>query len=427
MKKIILITIQILIGIYFVYINFPFKFYKEIDLIDGYAYDLCYTLGDTVKLHLNSSDSSDAYYFKIYNSTHEIFDSVPLTCYPQDQRLDSVSQLGKDYHQNAFFVITNKFDEGTYFLEDKIPFIINYPYDSVDITVVIPYFNVFAQKYKLIDSSVVSLKNLYEFDEQTIELLHYMDSLKHTYKIKFTTDVFLDSSVSYEKTKTIFMYGNTTFWTENARLKFNNFIQKGGNGIIVSAYIMNKVATIDNRSGTVHYNKQIDLSANWNNSQNSSYYSLGSCFNCGTWKLYTNNEKLHKKYHIISPKSPLLKDINISEINIKNAIYNFTPIYIIKNHKPIIDVDYIEFYKGEIIAYNMIKSGVPTFVSGINILKKNKESGIIINYGTESILNAENFHQATTRKLLDNGIDLLMSGKNVFTKNHETCIYCLKK
>lgn len=234
--------------------------------------------------------------------------------------------------------------------------------------------------------------------------------------------------------KLLIIVGHSEYWTRKARENIDKFVANGGNLLILSGNVMwwhvrynnskNKMICYrysDIDPDTIMKNKTVQ----WNDSvlKYNIFKSIGADFSLGGYG-NTDKDMGWDGYKVIKPNSPIFRNTEIkkdSVIALYTEEYDGAPLLGFNNlNEPILDSNKLNFYKAEIIAFDLgfrLKPTVGTFI----VFQKTPNSGIVINTASTNWCSKTGIggrDSIIIRKITQNMIDILLEpNSNVFSDN----------
>lgn len=232
----------------------------QVYIVDGYTDKQSYRAGDEVTFHLNgvafdgllshvpvlTSDST---------ATGELVDGLGFLHTQSSQSEGWVNGYG--YDATATWTVPSSLKSGYYFLAahdgnaNRVSFIVKAPDPSTaDIVVVIPTNTISAYShldpsYDFYDIAAPTLSfhrpqsrfNYGEFDNGLLEWL-VTSGMIDNYNISFISDMDLDNWSEIASAKLLIIPGHSEYWSRQARVYFDRFVDLGGNALILSGNTM---------------------------------------------------------------------------------------------------------------------------------------------------------------------------------------------
>jgi hypothetical protein len=448
-------------------------------LIDGYTDKQSYRAGETVTFFTRSAKKHGLIKLSLQTINGENSGN-PIT-FIQDVQAGMTMiepwKNGYGYTATAKWKVPKQLKSGMYFIKaaTPIPIIIKGDSTSAAITVVcctntdMAYTRDF--HYSL--NGVKSIGLYGEYDNKTPKNLIYspvisfhrpitkrdfMDGfLKWFYNsnyssINIISDKDLDDYSEINHSKLIIVIGHSEYWTRQARLNLDKFVEKGNNAMILSGNTMWWQVRYEEKNGnpqlicyrgkktgypqddpicdslleTTIFNKK-RLKYSIHGSIGAAWYPYGGyCVNQtdATGKI-TKQYLGFKGYSILLPNSPFLQGTGLKKGDTlarnfqswENGELDGAHItgYDAAN-LPLFNPNTIGFYRGEIIGYDhpSYHPEKPKPCAPILLLQRTCHSGKIINVNSNYWCRPSHFNQPMVQQITKNMIDLLLSQADVF-------------
>ncbi len=362
----------------------------------GYTDQVSYLPGDKARVYFQSTRGSELCRIDVFDlagdSVFSTSSIIPIaTGFPTD-----ASENGYRYPVAAEFSVP-ALQSGMYLIENRIPFIIKTD-EPVDALVIYPSntANAYAES---------GGKSLYSRQERPPKVSFHrpipLESLSEvclkwfTQLEDFTFGYIADSDMDFyeniAKAKVLVIAGHSEYWTRQARLNFDRFVDGGGHALVLSGNTMWwQVRYTEDGSGLICYkDDSLDPIAdpllrtiNWHEAklEYPILSSIGAHFPLGGYG--KQNDKGWNGYKIPSPLSPLFDGLNLIRgdiISLPTLEYDGAPItgYDAEGF-PVLDTDALGFEKVELLGFDLGFRVVETTATFM-IFRKTASSGIIIN------------------------------------------------
>jgi hypothetical protein len=368
-------------------------------VVDGYTDKTSYYPGDKIKVFLSFKPGELMCRLDIYTSTGSIAFSVPASVLVQAVQTDQPYRNGFGYEVSAEFTVPDV-KSGVYLIEQKIPVIIK-THRYIDVLVVYPSntANAYCEAggkslYSAIDQpNEVSFQRPIPVQNLSAVCLNWFSTLDD-FSIGYICDQDLDDPSSFANTNLICIVGHNEYWTRQARQNFDQFVNQGGNALILSGNTMWwQVRYSDDGSKLICYRDENEdpihdpllKTVTWDKAalQYPILSSIGVDFNHGGYGL--RSDAGWDGYKITNDTSPLLENTGLLQgnlVRIPSLEYDGAPLKgFDSNGDPVLDLEKLGFYKGEIVGYDKgfrVKETIATFC----IFQPRVNSGIIINTAT---------------------------------------------
>ena len=223
--------------------------------------------------------------------------------------------------------------------------------------------------------------------------------------------------------------GHSEYWTRNARLNFDRFIDAGKHALVLSGntawwqvrYSADKTQMICYKDILLDPEPNALLKTiKWTTASLKLKIipSFGQDFSLGGYG--TKVDSGWNGFKILLPQSPILAGTGLKYEDVLSCpTVEFDGTYLIRNQTsphPILDTAKLKFYRAELLGYDMgavSKTTIGTFIA----FKKTQTSGVIINVGSTDWCSTVGFAGISSNsiKLITaNSINLLMTDQNVF-------------
>jgi hypothetical protein len=387
---------------------------SKLDVKDGFITNL-YT--DNISYFSNQA-------IKIHSSSNSFFSlerEIPLTDIMGNEvttlniKLTSQTENekplrnGLGYKKYLEYMFPENTKSGIYLIDKKYPVIIKSKKPS-DITVVYPYGNnVLYESYNnknvfSLKEKKASLNRTSQIDVYSLGLKSLFNSLNDLGSVNYITDLDIENLVNFDQSKILILYGKSSCWTPKMKSSLTTYISNGGNVLMMSTYGLNNVCWYKRESNTITmYNDTSASMISWLN-YNGAHpeKSVGIS--------YTNGGYSDNSFYYISDKThPILKGVDQDTLNLKANLYSSPPVKWV-NNSPKIDLASLNFYSGEILAYEKASfKENDNGIKGIFVLQPDSNSGKIISLGTEDWCLKENYEENKSIQMItENAIKFLL-------------------
>lgn len=372
----IIVLIGLLLVIFFK-INF-----SDLLLTECYTNQPAYYAGDEVTLYYSSQRvfSFNVNIPIIDANKKEVF-SIHLSYHKEDIYENNVLSDGLQLTHKQTFTIPENIKSGIYFINGKHPLIIKNKTPQSNISVVYPFMNnLIYQPYQYqtvfdVKAATTSfLRTVYEDD--------YTKGLKKLFTeidANYITDIDLEDDSLLKNQQLLIIYGKATYYTPKMKQNIDDFVENGGNLLIMSSYYQNNICWYDSSNSKVTLiHPESDAIQSWQgylSQQNDSITTLTPLnYAYGGFSGNKNNLKINNSKH------PVLAGVK----NLSIASYlNMSLPSIWDNKKPIIDTSKMKVHHAEILAYNKASYNNNKGVRGIFIFQPTKTSGKIMSLVSE--------------------------------------------
>tara|TARA_Y100000385_G_scaffold47081_1_gene43694 strand:+ start:237 stop:2228 length:1992 start_codon:yes stop_codon:yes gene_type:complete len=416
----------------------------------GYTDKTSYQIGDTIRLYL-SNDSLEykpLFFENIFRDTIYISDSLFL----QPQQVTNPSPWKEGFgYEISININTDKLQQGVYFVEE-IPIIINDSSKNDEIIVLIPTATMAAYtssggKSFYVDyidgteqANTLSFQRPHRtINKKVLRVEPFLFWLENNYdNITYISDYDLNNGFDISGAKIFIITGHSEFWSKQQRIYFDDFIDNGGNALILSGNTMWKqIKYLDDGLRVYTYwlhhpNNGDPLGATgafqWPHSDYPIEPSIGSSFRDGGYGDVNDNG--WDGFKVIKENSPIFSNtfLNNGDIfSIQNRELDGRPIlYVNSEGLPVWDYESVHNRGGavETVAYDRtnwsLQGDLIEKFPGIIVYKKNCNSGTIVNTGAMNWCYENGFNGQDSiiiRKITSNMIDLLKNNENLFSED----------
>ncbi len=220
----------------------------------------------------------------------------------------------------------------------------------------------------------------------------------------YITDIDLEDNTNFKNQQLLIIYGKATYFTSKMKQNIDDFVENGGNLLIISSYYQNNICwynSITSKVTLIHPESNVIQS--WqgylakNNDSTTTLTPLTYAYGGFTDK--SGNLIINHANH------PILK--GVAKINVETYLNISLPTNW-ENGKPIIDTSKMKVVDAKIIAYNKAKYYDNKGVKGIFIFQPTKTSGEIISLVSEDWCLKKNYGENKEIQLITkNAIDYL--------------------
>jgi hypothetical protein len=396
---------------------------------------MSYYPGEKIKLFFESRQPMEVCRLTIFSITGQ-------TVFSTSSVLPIVPELPADASENGFnYPVAVEFmlpelKSGIYWVENKIPFILKTD-DAVDIMIVYPSntANAYASSggkslYSQQDRpSAVSFQRPITLQSASSYCLKWFATLEN-FSIGYIADNDMSDYENITNAKLLVIPGHSEYWTRQARKNFDEFVNSGGDALILSGNTMWwQVRYSEDDSKLICYKDvEVDPIADpllktieWNKStlDYSILSSIGADFANGGYGLKADEG--WNGYKVVTPASPLLENSGLKKgdiISLPTFEYDGAPIleYDADGY-PIIDSAALGFEKIELVGYDKgfrTTETVGTFI----VFKKSSESGVIVNTGSTDWCSANGMGGTSAdiiKKITLNAFTKLLNDETLFS------------
>ena len=367
------------------------------EILNGYSDSTsCFTT-DSTRFYLNAKDSIHNAVVKLFTVNGILVDSVKTTVFPQKIVNAKPWEIGYGY-KPTFTYSPSKLLSGVYLWENKIPMLVKTK-EPKTITVLYPSNteNAYCESggFSMYSTPVAAVITSFFrpilLSPHSTSFLEWITSTPYNSNMRYIADVDMDDYSSIKDSKILIIIGHSEYWTRQARINFDRFIDEGNDAIILSGNTMwwqvrydrkiNQLICYKNRLADPCLNPLL-ITINWCESFLKYYIinSIGGDFDRGGYGL--NDDKGWNGYKICLPNSPLLEGTNLKKgdiISLPSSEYDGAPLKKFDDDGyPVLDNSQLKFFKFEIIGFDLgfrLSQTCGTFM----VMKKSQTSGTIIN------------------------------------------------
>jgi len=431
-------------------------------IVDGYMDKISYDPGNVANVFIKATSIFTKQKLYLYTVNNVIVDSVTVKLAPQKiSKVYSIApwKYGYGYVVSFTYTIPHDLKSGMYNWGGKIFFIVKSAAKNADITIIYPSnteaaYNEAGGKSlypfnstdltKSCQVSFLRPLSFYTINQVKIlsdGIMKWLNTL-NGYSVQYVCDQDMDDFSEIKNSKIIVVIGHSEYWTREARLNFDRFVNGGKDAIILSGNTMwwqvryegaNSHLVCIKNGPLDHIEAPLLKTVNWPD-VSLNYPVLNSI---GVDFIHGALTKLSPHgwygYKIMLPHSPLLAGTGLNfndTLSCKSSEYDGTLFSgFNKQGDPILDTTALGFSKIELIGYDWgirpkdttQKKGYGTFIA----FKKNISSGNVINTGMNNwcaLYQAPGwsggFGGADSGKIKQitlNMFDLLLAHKNIYT------------
>jgi hypothetical protein len=362
----------------------------------GYTEKVSYYPGEQMKIFLDPLEFTDICRLQIFSvtgdSVYATASEIPIV----EEIPDDASENGYDLSVAAQITVP-EIPSGIYLIDKKIPFIVKAP-ETVDVMIVYPSNT--ANAY-----AASGGKSLYSQQERPVAVsferpiplqslseycLKWFTKLED-FRIGYVADIDMDDYEQISKAKVLVIPGHSEYWTRQARINFDRFVDSGGHALILSGNTMWwQVRYSDDRKKMYCYKSAATDSVadplletiEWTDPllQYPIISSIGADFPRGGYGMKIDQG--WNGYKISNPLSPLFEGLDLKKgdiISLPTLEYDGAPIsgYDSEGY-PVIDKEVLNFENIELLAFDKGFRVTETTATAI-VFRKKSTSGIIVN------------------------------------------------
>lgn len=414
-------------------------FTKNDEVINGYTDKTSYYSGEKCKIFINSESNVNAK-LKLFDINGEVVDEISMVMFPQDTNGIAPWEKGFGYDLTVQYSVPN-LPSGFYFIANKIPIVIKSK-ERKPITCVYPSNTINAynnaggkslysfNSSNKIGSNDVSFMRPMPFADSygSKEFYQWISSL-YDNKVNFICDRDLDSLNIYKDSKILLIPGHNEYWTRQAKVNFDRYINDGGHSVILSGNTMwwqtrydtmannmicyrdfNEDPITDIRYKTVCWtDKRLNYPI---------VKSIGANFDNGGYG--RKEDDGFDGYKIVNPNSPILEETGLKFgdiLHLPTTEFDGAPIQGFSTDSiPLLDTALLGFDRINLIGYDFGYRGKRT-VGTFIVFQRHHNSGIVINCCSTEWCSKESMtgkHSRTIKKITTNITNKLLHNENVF-------------
>lgn len=339
-----------------------------------------YENGDTLRLFFKTGVSIDyAGEISIKNIvTDKVVSELIVDFKNQGITESNIIEKGFSQGYSMEIIIDDKFVPGIYSVGNVTTFIVSNPNKS-DITIVYPYISsLLLESYEsenALNSEVSSISQFrsISIDKFTDNWLPFFKWLEDNYQVNYITDLQLENLSNYKRSKCLFVYGYSAFWTKKMKSSFLSYYDNGADVLVASTYLMNNVIWNDEKNNRLLFNEDGTQNGftSWRAADGSPILEeVGMSYALGSKGFRTSRFAIKNQNHALFS--------NVSDSIVELSLAEFTGYPLTESNS------YCEefvFFNAELIATSAIDS-LNDRALGILELKKDSLSGTIISLGS---------------------------------------------
>lgn len=405
-------------------------------VVSGFTDRTSYFPGDSIAVFLQANQADSLCLLDVYDVNGAVAYSIPSTLFIQTSA--DTTWAGYDFKPTVKFVVPSTLPSGIYRVENKIPFIIK-TREPVDLMIIYPVnttnaYDVRGGKslYSQEDRpSSVSFRRPIGLQANALFCLKWFTELTHV-SIGYISDVDMEFYSSIEQAKVLVIPGHSEYWTRNARLHFDRFVNSGKHALLLSGNTMWwQVRYSPDFTQMICYkdanlDPEVDpllKTINWNvpSLNYSILESIGADFQHGGFGL--DNDAGWNGFRIFLPKSPLLKGTSLNKSDtllLPSGEYDGAPVlgFDLEGF-PHINGREIQFQKLEMIGFDRGSRGGKETIGTFIAFQRTPTSGMVVNmasYDWCSYRGVGSQRGDVFKQITSNAIELLVSNQSVFSK-----------
>jgi hypothetical protein len=404
-------------------------------ILKGYSDKVSYYPRENIKLFFESRQPMEVCRLTIFDITGQAVFSTASVLPIVPELPGDASENGYNYPIAVEFVLP-ELKSGLYWVENKIPFILK-TQQAVDIMIVYPSntANAYASSggkslYSQTDRpSAVSFLRPITLQSSSAYCLKWFAALEN-FTFGYIADNDMGDYDNIVNANVLVIPGHSEYWTRQARKNFDQFVNSGGDALILSGNTMWwQVRYSEDDLKLICY-KDVDIdpiadpllkTIEWNKPtlDYSILSSIGADFANGGYGLKADEG--WNGFKVAAPASPLLEGLGLKKgdiISLPTFEYDGAPILEFDaDGYPIIDSAALGFEKIELVGYDKgfrVTETVGTFI----VFKKSSESGIIVNTGSTDWCSANGMGGTSAdivKKITLNALTKLLNNETLFS------------
>ncbi|HSB91748.1 MAG TPA: N,N-dimethylformamidase beta subunit family domain-containing protein [Flavitalea sp.] len=404
-------------------------------VVNGYMGKLSYFTKDNIDTYISAKSVLRKARLGVYNASGVLVDYIYCdSIIPQSPVGSKPYETGFGYKKKSLVKLTTELKSGIYTISKKIPFLIKSTIKSNQVLVLYPTNTVNAYNKAGGAGSYSVPRAFITSYQRPAPILYFNNEFikwnSTPYAFDYITDFDLESYDSIKNYKMIIIIGHNEYWTRNARINFDRFINAGKHALILSGntawwqvrYSADKTQMICYKDVVADPEPNPLLKTiKWTSTslQMKIIPSIGADFSLGGYG--TKTDSGWNGYKILVPLSPILAGTGLAYESIVSCpTREYDGTYVIRTPgkpHPILDTAKLKFYKAELLGYDLgavSKTTVATFIA----FQKTATSGKIINVGSTNWCSTDGFggtSGVTIKRITANSIDLLMNNQNIFS------------
>ena len=416
----------------------PISGYIDADtyVVNGYMGNLSYYKENYLDVYISAKSIIRKARLGVYNASGSLVDYIHCdSIIPQSTTTAKPYETGFGYKYKILFKLTTQLKSGVYTISKKIPFLLKSTVKSNQILVLYPTNTINAYNkaggagsYSVPRAYITSFKRPAPIFNFSNEFIKWNPT---PYAFDYITDFDLESYDSIKNYKMIIIIGHNEYWTRNARINFDRFINAGKHALILSGntawwqvrYSADKTQMICYKDVLLDPEPDPLLKTiKWTSAslQYKIIPSIGEDYSLGGYGQRVDSG--WNGYKILLPLSPILEGTNLQYENVISCpTREYDGTYLIRTADkphPILDTAKLNFYKAELLGYDLGAVSTKTTIGTFIAFQKTPTSGKIINVGSTNWCSVDGFagsSGSTIKLITSNCINLLMTDKNIFS------------
>ncbi len=419
-------------------------------IIDGYTDKISYDSNDSIQVFINAIKEYHKHKSIVEDiNGSKVFSFEIVSIFPQDTFINQPYKNGFKYQLTHSLQLPN-FKSGVYVIDDKIPFVVR-PNLEEEYDFLVVYSSNTENAYSCsggkstyvynssgkVPAKVVSFQRPLNLPFHSKEFLKWIATKNKKYKIGYLSDQDLDNFELFNTSNLIIIPGHSEYWTKQARLNLDRYVNEGNHALILSGNTMWwQVRYSADGNQMICYKGSTDpvedsslLTITWPDAalNYSVMESIGLDFMYGGFGKKVDNG--WDGYRLVNTNSQIFKDCYIEEndlISLPADEVDGAPLIFSLDSSSFKLDNPFGYFRYELFGFDFTSNNR----KGIDIwentngawvgLQRNETSGIIINTGNTNWCKKagmEGDDADLIKKITLNMIDLLMEGdaENIFT------------
>lgn len=230
--------------------------FAEGPIVDGYAFPLVGTQGESITFHLSSAEPMQDVSIPIYDPNGNQVHSLVTDLWPQEISNTDPWKNGYGFDATKHYTIPDDMKSGVYYLgtpmdahatllpSPEVPFIVKERSRMSDVVMVVP--NATGNAYNESGGHsiytaeeiprVVSLERPQSADARSRAFAKWVTDKDFNHR--FVSDFDLENFDEISGSKLLVVYGHSEYWTKQGRENFDRFVEEGGNALVISGNTM---------------------------------------------------------------------------------------------------------------------------------------------------------------------------------------------
>ena len=406
----------------------------SLDIDNGYTDKVSYLPGEEQKVYLDAKNKQEKY-VKLYDIRHRVVDSLLVQIYPQ-KRGDNASESGFGYSVSFSYEVP-ELESGLYLWEKSIPFIVKsskkeeivvlYPSNTINaynISGGKSLYSLFSQQTHVVSFQRPTFPAVSFQVKAGLDYLSERDDLP----LQFIADQDMEDYEAIAQARLLVVIGHSEYWTRRAREHFDQFVDAGGNVLILSGNTMWWQIRYENDGERMVCYKELPdpvgdpllTTTFWTNEilKYPVVPSIGADFPHGGFGRKT--EVSYQGFKVTDATSPVFEGTHLQNgdlISIPTKEYDGTFLKF-NGSQPELDLGKLNFYRAALLAYDhayLEQQGNGAFL----IFQKSRTSGTVINTGTMDWCSGYGLageDSVVVEKITDNMIEGLWKDVDLFPR-----------